>query len=149
MFQNIGTSPVFRLFALTNTLIGDPSIRIKIPNQPNLKITPADILLTDNVINDSQDSTEIKIILNNFGLKDSSQFNYSIQHSASGNIIKTFSGRRDLPNFKDTLSIWVGVKDLSGENWNPVYNYWWIQFFFEHHHYYQYIQKYVGSQQVG
>jgi|WetSurMetagenome_2_1015567.scaffolds.fasta_scaffold06308_2 hypothetical protein len=116
MFQNIGTSPAFRLFALTNTLIGDPTIRLKIPAQPNLKITPADVLLTEDVINDSKDSTEIKILINNFGLKDSSQFNYSIQHSAAGNIIKAFSGRRYLPNFKDTLTIWVGVKDLAGEN---------------------------------
>ena len=116
MFQNIGTSSVFRLFALTNTLLGDPAIRIKIPNQPNLKISSADVMLTDNVINDSQDSTEIKILFNNFGLKDSSQFNYSIQHSAGGNIIKTFSGRMDLPNFKDTLIIWVGVNDLAGEH---------------------------------
>lgn len=39
MFQNIGTSSVFRLFSFTNTLIGDPVVRIKIPGQPNLKIT--------------------------------------------------------------------------------------------------------------
>ena len=108
MFQNIGTSSVFRLFALTNTLIGDPAVRIKIPNQPNLKITSEDVLLIDKVVNDSQDSTEIKVVVNNFGLKDSSQFNYQIQHSANGNVIKTFSGRRDLPFYKDTVSIWVG-----------------------------------------
>ena len=116
MFQNLGTSLVFRLFALTNTLVGDPAIRIKIPNQPNLKISSSDVLLSNNFLNDAEDSTEIKIVINNFGLKDSSQFNYLIQHSASGNIIKTFSGGRDLPNFKDTLSIWVSIKDLAGEN---------------------------------
>lgn len=116
MFQNLGTSSVFKLFALTNTLVGDPAIRIKIPNQPNLKISSSDILLSNNFINDSEDSTKIDIVINNLGLKDSSQFNYSIQHLAGSNIIKTFSGRRGLPNFKDTLTVWVSVKDLAGEN---------------------------------
>ena len=116
MFQNLGTSEVFRLYALTNTLIGDPAIRIKIPNQPNLKISSSDVLLSNNFLNDGEDSTEIKVVINNFGLKDSSQFNYSIQHFASGNVIKTFSGSRYLPSFKDTLSIWVSIKDLAGEN---------------------------------
>ena len=90
MFQNIGTSSVFRLFALTNTLIGDPAIRIKIPNQPNLKIHLQDVFLVDKFINDSQDSTEIKIVINNYGLKDSSQFNYQIQHSAMEMLLKLF-----------------------------------------------------------
>jgi len=116
MFQNIGTSSVFRLFSFTNTLIGDPVVRIKIPGQPNLKITSEDIILVNEIINDSKDSTEIKIIINNYGLKDSSQFNYQIQHSAGGNIIKTFSGRRYLPAYKDTISIWAEVENLAGEN---------------------------------
>ena len=116
MFQNIGTSSVFRLFALTNTLLGDPAIRIKIPNQPNLKISSSDVLFSNNFINDSQDSIQIKIVINNYGLKDSSQFDYSIIHSAKGNVIDTYSGRRNLPTFKDTLNIWVKVKNLAGEN---------------------------------
>ncbi|MFZ1517809.1 MAG: C25 family cysteine peptidase [Ignavibacteriaceae bacterium] len=116
MFQNIGTSSVFRLFSFTNTLIGDPAVRIKIPGQPNLQITSEDIILVDEIINDSKDSTEIKIVINNYGLKDSSQFNYQIQHSAGGNIIKTFSGRSDLPAYKDTISIWAAVENLAGEN---------------------------------
>ncbi len=116
MFQNIGTSSVFRLFSFTNTLIGDPAVRIKIPNQPNLKIISEDIILVDEIINDSKDSTEIKIVINNYGLKDSSKFNYQIQHSAGGNVVKTFSGRRDLPDYKDTISIWVAVENLAGEN---------------------------------
>lgn len=116
MFQNIGTSSVFRLFALTNTLLGDPAIRIKIPNQPNLRISSSDVLFSNNFINDSQDSIQIKIVLNNYGLKDSSQFDYSIIHSAKGNIVDFYSGRRNLPSFKDTLNIWVKVKNLAGEN---------------------------------
>lgn len=76
MFQNIGTSSVFRLFSLTNTIIGDPAVRIKIPILPNIKISSSDVLLISNFVNDSKDSTQIKIVFNNFGIKDSSQFNY-------------------------------------------------------------------------
>jgi hypothetical protein len=116
MFQDLGTSSVFRLFSLTNTLVGDPVVRIKIPILPNLKVSSSDVLLSSNFVNDSEDSTQIKIVFNNFGIKDSSQFNYSIQHYADGILLKTFSGRRFLPSFKDTLGIWVGVKNLAGEN---------------------------------
>lgn len=116
MFQNIGTSSVYRLFALTNTLIGDPVVRIKIPDLPNLKIDERDVILRNNFLNDQEDSTEIKIVLNNYGLKDSSQFNYTIVHSVSGNTIKNYIGRNTLPNSKDTLSIWISTSGLAGEN---------------------------------
>lgn len=116
MFQNLGTSSVYKIFSLTNTLLGDPSIKIKIPNKPNLNIQSSDILLESNVINDSEDSIKIKIVLCNFGLKDSSKFNYTIQHFAGENLIKSISGRRDLPSFKDTIDIWVTVKNNPGEN---------------------------------
>ncbi|MDP2364059.1 MAG: interleukin-like EMT inducer domain-containing protein, partial [Ignavibacteria bacterium] len=79
-------------------------------------VSSSDVLLSSNFVNDSEDSTQIKIVFNNFGIKDTSQFNYSIQHYANGNLIKTFLGRRYLPSFKDTVDIWVGVKNLAGEN---------------------------------
>ncbi len=116
MFQNLGTSSVFKLFALTNTLIGDPIVRIKIPNQPNLKISNSDILLSSNFINDTQDSTQIKIVINNFGTKDSSQFNFSVQHLSKGEIVNSVLERKTLPAFKDTIGIWLNVKDLAGEH---------------------------------
>ncbi len=116
MFQNLGSSSVYKLFSLTNTLLGDPIIKIKVPNKPNLNIQPSDILLGSNVINDSEDSIKIKIVFCNFGLKDSSKFNYTIQHFAGGDLIKTIFGRRDLPSFKDTIDIWVTVKNQPGEN---------------------------------
>jgi hypothetical protein len=116
MFQDLGTSSVYRVFALTNTLLGDPLIRIKIPDKPNLRISPLDVLLSNSFINDSEDSTQIRIVINNFGIQDSAQFNYSIEHFANNNIVRTYSGRRYLPAYKDTLSIWARVKNLAGEN---------------------------------
>ncbi len=116
MFQNLGTSSVFKLFALTNTLIGDPAVRIKIPGQPNLKIASSDVLLNGNFINDNEDSTQVKIVINNFGLKDSSQFNFSVQHLYKEEIVNTVIARKVLPSFKDTVVIWLNVKDLAGEH---------------------------------
>jgi len=116
MFQNLGTSSVFKIFALTNTLLGDPLIRIKIPIKPNLEISASNIFLSSNLIDDSEDSTQIKIIFNNLGIQDSAQFNYSIEHLKNGNIVQTFLGRRYLPAFKDTIIIWARIKNLAGEN---------------------------------
>ncbi len=114
MFQNLGTSPFYKLFALTNTLIGDPAIRIKIPSQPNLKIRNQDISLENSFVNDKNDSMQIKIFLNNFGLKDTSYFNYIVRQNFEGSTIKELSGTKELPPFKDSISIWVKTKDLAG-----------------------------------
>ncbi len=116
MFNNLGSSPVYKLFALTNTLLGDPIIKIKIPDKPNLKISESDILFSDNFINDAVDSFKVKVVINKYGIKDSSKFNYSINHSFAGVIQKSFTGRRFLPGFRDTISIWISTKNLAGEN---------------------------------
>ena len=116
MFSKIGTSGVYSIFALTNSLIGDPILRIKIPLKPNLKISNSDLLFNEESINDTKDSIHLSIVLNNFGTKDTSIYSYSVQHSFNGNIIQSFSGRRGLPGFKDTISVWLYVKDLSGEH---------------------------------
>lgn len=116
MFNNIGTSSVFKLFSLTNTLLGDPIIKIKIPDKPNLNISEADVIFNSNFINDAIDSVKVDVIINNFGIKDTSMFNYSITHSFNGNVQKNYSYRRSLPSFKDTLSFWIFTKGLAGEN---------------------------------
>lgn len=116
MFNNLGSSAVYKLFALTNTLLGDPVIKIKIPDKPNLNISESEIIFDNNFINDAIDSVQVKVVINNFGIKDSSEFNYIITHSFAGNTQTTLTGRRNLPRFKDTLSVWISTKDLAGEN---------------------------------
>ncbi len=116
MFEEVGTSTVYKIFASTNCLIGDPTIRIKIPAQPNLKISNSDVLLTNQFVNDYSDSTLINIIVNNFGTEDTLGFNYSIQHFALGNLVEEFSGQKVLPPFQDTLNIWVKTKNLAGQH---------------------------------
>ncbi|MBK6915096.1 MAG: hypothetical protein IPH11_16050 [Ignavibacteriales bacterium] len=116
MFEEIGTSTVYKIFASTNCLIGDPTIKIKIPAQPNLKISNSDVLLTNQFVNDYSDSTLINIIMNNFGTEDTLGFNYSIQHFALGNLVEEFSGQKVLPPFQDTLNIWVKTKNLAGQH---------------------------------
>lgn len=116
MFAKIGSSSVFRLFALTNTLIGDPLVKIKIPTQSNLKISEKDLLFQTSIISDNQDSVELKIVINNFGIKDTTTFNYSFEHKFNSNIVKNISGRLALPEFKDTISVWLTTQELSGEH---------------------------------
>src|SRR5690606_22253816 len=38
MLQQFGSSSVYQLFALTNTLIGDPIISLAVPSKPNLQV---------------------------------------------------------------------------------------------------------------
>lgn len=116
MFQNLGSSSVFRLFSLTNMLIGDPVVQIKIPRLPNLQINPADIVVKNSFLNDQIDSAQIELTLNNLGIVISDSLNYTIEHLVNGIGIDTVQGRVGLPNFQDKILFAVATKNLPGQH---------------------------------
>lgn len=116
MFQNIGTSQVYKVFALTNTLIGDPVVQIKIPGKPNLNIFSGDIHFVDEVLYDNVDSALVKIVFNNYGTQTTSSFQYRITHKSFDSTIETYTANSNLPGFVDTIAIWIKTKNLAGEN---------------------------------
>lgn len=114
MFQNLGSSTSYRIFALTNTLIGDPVIRIGIPSKPNLKIALSDINLSKAYPTDALDSLRIKISVNNFGLVEADSFTVSVSHKFNSQNLSTISYRILLPDFKDSLIVHLPVKNKPG-----------------------------------
>ncbi|HOI29601.1 MAG TPA: C25 family cysteine peptidase [Melioribacteraceae bacterium] len=111
-----GSSGVYQLFALTNTLIGDPVISLKFPSKPNLKISQSDIRILDNNFSDSQDSLRIKISISNYGLSNDASYKILIQdhYNSSLNYSKDF--RRIIPDYEDSIFFKIPVKDMNGEH---------------------------------
>ncbi len=116
LISKYGTSGVYQLFALTNTLIGDPVINLKLPTKPNLVISESDIKILDNNFSDSQDSLGVRININNYGLSFNSSYKILIQdhYKNSLNYSKEFT--RNIPDYSDSIVIKIPVKELNGEH---------------------------------
>ena len=121
MYQQLGSSNVVNEFSFSNTLMGDPIVRMKIPNRPNLNIKSSDAFLTNDFINDAMDSVELKVSVNNFGTVTPQTFKLFLNHSYKGSTVDEFLYTLSLPNFKDTLSFWLRVKERAGQH-NVIIN---------------------------
>lgn len=116
LITRYGSSGPYQLFVLTNTLIGDPVISLKLPSKPNLKISQSDIRILDNNLSDSQDSLKLKINISNYGLSNAASYKILIQdhYKDSLNYYKDF--RRIIPDYEDSIFFKIPVKDMNGEH---------------------------------
>lgn len=114
MYSLLGSSNVVNQFAVANTLIGDPIVEIKIPPKPNLTITNKDLLFETALINDASDSTNIKVAVNNFGIKTQTTFRFLLKHTYRDTLVKLYDFNRSLPNFSDTMSFGLMVYKKPG-----------------------------------
>ncbi len=113
--KEYGNSQVNQLFALTNSLIGDPIISLKLPEKPNL-------LISNNMVNyddqpsDNIDSLEIKINYANLGLVDSLLFEIKARHFYNNDLENELTFLKELPLRNDSLTIFVPVRNKAGEH---------------------------------
>jgi len=114
LFNRNGNSSVNRIYALTNIILGDPVVRLKIPKLPNFKITSADIKPTIQQINEDLDSVEFKISIKNLGLANTGSLEINFVQQFESDIIKNENILIPIPNYSDTISIWLNVNDKSG-----------------------------------
>jgi hypothetical protein len=114
LFSQFGNSGVNRIYSLSNVILGDPAVRIKIPKLPNFKISTSDVILGRELITDNLDSIEIKIAINNLGLAETGEFEINIIHEYNSSEIKNILLSVPIPAYSDTLSLWVLTKDKPG-----------------------------------
>jgi hypothetical protein len=116
MLQTYGSSGIFNVFAYSNTLFGDPVINLAIPPKPNLTISPKNISLDKNFLDESIDSVTVKIIYNNYGMVLPQTFTVGITHSINGKIQDTLSFSKLLPAFSDSVTFRLPVKGFVGSH---------------------------------
>jgi hypothetical protein len=116
LISKYGSSGVYQLFVLTNTLIGDPIINLRLPPKPNLVITESDIKILDNNFSDSQDSLRIKINIYNYGLSINSTYKILIQDHYKNSLNYSKEFIKSIPDYSDSIFIKIPVKELSGEH---------------------------------
>lgn len=116
MFQQLGSSNVVNEFSFSNMLMGDPIVTMKIPSKPNLSISSSDVLFEFSSLNDLLDSVMVNLVVNNFGSVSTQTFKVNITHYFDADTIQHIEKTLSLPNFKDTLVIWLKTKKLAGHH---------------------------------
>ncbi len=117
LFNYFGNSGINKIFAYANALLGDPAIRLKVPDKPNLLLNNSSFIFPDNAINENIDSIKVGVIIENDGLAPIDSVSIDIKHElATGKVIDHYNLSRLIPAFKDTVYIWLKTKFLSGQH---------------------------------
>ena len=116
MLQTFGSSGIYGVFSYSNTLFADPVIQLAIPPKPNLTISPKNISLDKEFLDESIDSATVKIIYNNYGMVLPKYFTVGITHSINGVIKDTLSFSKLLPLLTDSVIFNIPVKGYVGSH---------------------------------
>lgn len=116
MLQSYGSTGVYQLFALTNTLIGDPIVKLPIPNKPNLSISPSDIHINSTNPSDLMDSLTVSFKFYNYGKVTSDSFAVAIEDKVNESTNFSFSFKKIFPNYLDSIIIAIPIKKKPGEH---------------------------------
>lgn len=115
LLTTYGSSGTYRLFSLTNSLVGDPIIKLAIPPKVNLNINSKSIHL-NNFIADSEDSIIVNFDYSNFGKVINDSFNIKVNHYYNNSVYNSFVFRRAVPKLIDSLNFYLNIKNLTGNH---------------------------------
>lgn len=114
LIKNSGYSEIAKLFSLTSTIIGDPIIKLRLSDKPNLKIEKLTSEKDLNNISELEDSVQFSLIYKNMGraLKDSFQLtiSYIYDKTTSRNYYLS------LPVLKDSIKFFIPIKNRPGKH---------------------------------
>lgn len=115
LYESFGNSSVFKVFSLSNVILGDPTAIVKVPPKPNLMIDPNSLIIP-NTITDAIDSIKIKLVIYNWGSADEQKYILSITQRHNSEIVFNKNMERILPAYIDTVETYLMTKGLAGEN---------------------------------
>lgn len=116
MFSTLGSTGTYRIFAYTNTLMGDPIVKLALPSKPNLNITYSDYTILNSNPNDADDSLSVKIKYFNIGkFREDSLF--ILISSKIGNLtVSQQSIKVPLPMFSSETTFSLPIKNRPGQH---------------------------------
>ncbi|MFA6439671.1 MAG: C25 family cysteine peptidase [Bacteriovoracaceae bacterium] len=114
--KSFGATGSYRLFTLTNTIMGDPIVKLPIPQQPNLSLSKTIVEVFPDRPTDDDDSLAIRFSYNNFGKVLSDSVSVSVKSESQGTLIYQTTKRVPIPLYSDTMTIKIPVKRIGGEH---------------------------------
>lgn len=116
LIKQYGSGSVNQLFALTNTFIGDPIVRLPIPEKPNLNIGATGIVLNEQKPSGSEDSVEAKIKFANYGSAENGTFKIYIKDVNQNSTLFERVIEKAIPLNRDSIIVNLPVKGRAGEH---------------------------------
>ena len=111
-----GGGTVNQIMLYNNTLIGDPTVDLRIPFVPNLAIQENLISSPSAVLTDAQDSVAVNIVYTNYGSVPGDSVDVQIQHLYHSQVIQSWLLRRPFPLVYDTLTIYMSIGKKADEH---------------------------------
>lgn len=116
LFELFGNSETNKIYSLTNCILGDPTVQLKLPKLTNLKLNSESLLIDQNQLVESNDSVQVNIVLKNLGISTYDSLNIQLIHSMNNELIQTKVVRIALPDYIDTVSVYLLIKNLAGQH---------------------------------
>jgi len=116
LYELFGNSQVFKIFSLSNVILGDPAIRLKIPFIPNPAFINQPLLEELSNLSDGEDSVSISFIVTNFGSSPHKTYELLCNQYFEDKLISSDTLINVIPRFRDTLKTWIKTKSLTGEH---------------------------------
>ncbi len=114
LYQNNPYSGTVYLFALTNSFLGDPIIKLPVPPKPNLMVAESSVITDKNTLIDNRDSTEISIDVFNFGKVGSDSVIVKIDDFTMDTLNYSASVMIPMPLYKSTIKQNIPILGKSG-----------------------------------
>lgn len=123
-------NPTNKVFNYGNCLIGDPAVKLKLPEFPNLSISNK-LTIFDKTISNPTDSVKISLVIKNSGLFVDSTFNLQVVHIFNNKTIEEKNIITSVPHFLDTVQVNLFASNLLGnhqihitlDNQNKIFEY--------------------------
>jgi hypothetical protein len=115
-FRQNGSSDVTNLFILTNTLIGDPIVKLPIPPKPNFSLTNTSLVVTPAHPTEQTDSIRINFSYNNLGKVPTDSVEIQITDEFQTKAVFSRTIKHPVPLFADSISITIPVRSMAGEH---------------------------------
>lgn len=115
MLKNLGITSTTTIFNFTNSLLGDPIVRIPIPQKPNLVISLSDLKVDDKITSDV-DSLKLILTINNFGLATNDSLSINVLHFYENKTQTNFIKRIKVPPQNYIYFFNLNVKNKPGEH---------------------------------
>lgn len=115
MLQSYGSSGVYKLFSLTNCFIGDPVLKLQIPEKTNLVIEQTGFNILESQITDLDDSISVEIIYKNLGKVSDRDLEILVYHEYE-NSTDSLNFKMSIPKFLDTLYFPLITKNKVGNH---------------------------------
>ncbi len=116
LINSFGASSVNRIFVLCNTLFGDPIVKLKVPQKPNLKIERIKISSNNTFVDESTDSILIILNYNNLGKVEDENFKISFTDNYKNQTVFSKTFEKNIPFNTDSLIFYLPINKAAGKH---------------------------------